>query len=124
MKYFINGEPEDIAVHGGHAMQLPVLRMLLDVLVDFVPMFDDSPNKRFGEEPHGGFLGGRQRQLDFLSPGGRAFFFRERGGLLRDPELVERRLQIFRRLQIVLKEELNSAFPRLASSAHTRERTT
>ena len=103
-------------------MQVPVLGVFFDLLVNTVAVLERAANERLGEQPHGGLLRGGRGQLDFFSPSGRAFVFRERGGLLRDPELIERLVQIAGRIQIVLKQELHGAFPRFTSSAHTAAR--
>jgi len=86
VEHFVNGEPENVAVHCGHAMKLPVLRVLFDVLVDFVPMLDGAANQRFGKDPGGRLFGGGRREFDFFPPGGRSFIFREGGRALRVPK--------------------------------------
>ena len=48
----------------------------------------------------------------------RAFFVVDGGGALRVPEFVQRPLQILRRIQVVLKQELHRVFARFASFAH------
>jgi hypothetical protein len=66
-------------------------------------MLESAPDQRFGKKSHGGFIRGEGRQLGMLTPGGRALFFGDRRGSLRIPKLVERRLKILRRIQIMLK---------------------
>jgi len=61
---------------------------------------------------------GGRRQFNRLTPGGRTFFFRDGCRALRLPKLVERFLQFLRRIQIVLKPELDSALARFTSFAH------
>src|SRR2546430_2644086 len=103
-------------------MQVPVLGVLFDLLVNTVAVLERAANERLGKQPHNKLLRGGRKQLDFFSPGGRAFVFGERGGLLRNPELIERLVQIAKKIQIVLKQELHNAFPRFTSNAHTAAR--
>jgi len=90
-----------------------VLRVLFDVLVNRVTVLQDASNQRVGEQAHFGLLGGGRRQFDRLAPGGRAFFPGDGCCALRVPEFIERPIQVFRRVQIVLEQKLHGTFARL-----------
>jgi len=50
----------------------------------------------------------------------RALFVLDRGGTLGIPELRQLEFEIFRRVQVVLKQKLHCAFARFASFAHNQ----
>lgn len=103
MEHFVDGQAHDVPVHGGDAVEVPVLRVLLDQLVGLVPVLQRAANQRIGEEARGCFLGGRGREFDFFAPLGVALFLGERDGALGIPEVRERQFEILRRIQVVLK---------------------
>src|SRR5882724_7741767 len=121
VEHFVNGEAEDVAVHGGDAAEFPVLGVLGDAGVGFIAEFQDAADQGVGEEADGGFLGGGFGQFDLLAPGGAALFAGDGGGLLRVPELVQGVVQLFGRIQVVLKQKLHGAFARLTSLAHNAD---
>src|SRR5437016_10325967 len=57
MQHFIDGEPQDVAVHSRDARQVPVDRMFFDQAIDFVAMFESAANERVGKQTHGRFVG-------------------------------------------------------------------
>ena len=79
------------------------LRELFDLRVRLVAVFERAADERVGELAHGHFFGGGGGQFDFLPPGGVALVLGERGGLLGTPEMIQRLVEIFRRIQVVLK---------------------
>ena len=121
MEHLVDGEAEDVAVHGGHAVEVPVLGVLLDLGVNGVAVLEGATDERLGEEAHGGLVRGGGRQLGFFAPIGRAFVLGERGGALGVPEFIERRLDVFGRVQVVLEQKLDCAFARFASFTHETE---
>src|SRR5208283_4500228 len=118
IKHFINRQAQDIAVHGGDAVQLPVQGVFLDNDVGLVAVLQSASNERVGEGAHCGFLSAGGRQLERLAPMGGALLVGDGGGALVLPKLVQRRIEVLRRIQLMLKEELYGALPRLASFAH------
>src|SRR6185369_10705715 len=82
MEHFINSQAQNIPVHGGDPMEVPVFGMLRDLLVQLGAMFDDAANQRLGELANLNVLRGHGPWRRRLSPGGGAFFFGENGGLL------------------------------------------
>jgi len=118
MEHFVNREPHDIAVHGGNPVKIPISCKGLDFLVNHIAMLKHAADEWLGEQPHLGFPGGGRRQLNLLSPMRRAFFLGDGGGALRVPELIQRPLQILRRIQVVLEQELHGVLACFASFAH------
>jgi len=66
-------------------------------------MFQGTSNQRVGKEPHRRFFGGWRGQFGGLSPGRSALLLRDRGRALGFPKLFQCRLQIHRRVYVVLK---------------------
>jgi hypothetical protein len=95
--------------------------VLLDVLVNRIAVLEHAADERLGEQPRLGLLGGGRRQLHLLPPVCRAFFIRNGGPALRVPEFIQRPLQIIRRVQIMLEQELHRVFARFTSFAHEAE---
>jgi hypothetical protein len=69
-------------------MEIPVLRVFLDVLVNRVAVLQHAADQRVGEQARLGLLGGGRRQFDRLAPGGRAFFPGDGRRALRVPEFI------------------------------------
>jgi hypothetical protein len=89
-----------------------------DFFVNRVAMLQHAANQRLGEQARLGFFDGRRRQFKFFAPMRRALFVLDRGGALGIPELRQLEFEIFRRVQVVLKQKLHRAFARFASFAH------
>jgi hypothetical protein len=118
VKHLVDGQPQDIAVHGRNAVQFPIDRMLLDDAIEFLTILQRPSNQWVGEKPGRGLVRRWRGQFDRLSPGGSGFIGGQRRGVLRLPKHLQRRLEILRRIQIVLKQKLDGAFARLTSLAH------
>ena len=103
MQHLIDRQAENVAVHGRHAVEIPILGVLLDDRISFVPVLQRPANHRLGKMPHGRFVRGRRRQLKLLAPAGGAFLFGDRRRALRIPELIQRLVQVLRRIQVVLE---------------------
>ena len=65
------------------------------------------------------FLGRRRRQFRLFSPGGRALVLGDGCGALGVPEFFERTVEVFRRTQVTLEQELDGAFARFTAFAHS-----
>src|SRR6266540_1006332 len=104
MQHLIDRQAENVAVHGGDARQLPVLAVFAD--------------ERFGKSLRGQFVGAERGQFGPLAPLGLAFVLRNGGSALRLPELRERLVEVLGRVEVMLKQKLDGAFPRLTAFAH------
>ena len=103
MQHLVYRQPQNIAVHRRDAVQLPVLRVLLDDFVHLVPVFERAADERVGKLADGQFLRGRWRQFHRLAPVCDALIFGDRRCPLRLPKMLQRRRQVRRRVQVVLK---------------------
>jgi len=93
VQHFINGESQDVAIHGGDAGQVPVFTKLANQGVRLLPGFNGSADERVGKEPDGGFVGTGRWQFELLAPGGLSLLFRQHSRPLRFPELLQRGIQ-------------------------------
>jgi hypothetical protein len=82
-------------------------------------VFERTVNKRFGKEPCFSFGRSGRREFGGLAPSGRAFVLGDGRSALGLPEFIQRTAQILRRTQVVLKQELDRAFARFTSFAHS-----
>src|SRR5688572_294198 len=95
--------------------------MFFDDFVTFVSMLDGASNQRVREQTRGCIFRTGGRQFNPLAPRG-LVFIRQSSPALSIPKMFQRRIEILRRIQIVLKQELNGAFARLTSLSHARQR--
>src|SRR6266511_2593934 len=77
-----------------------------------------STDERFGKSLRGQFVGAERGQFGPLAPLGLAFVLRNGGSALRLPELRERLVEVLGRVEVMLKQKLDGAFPRLTAFAH------
>jgi hypothetical protein len=80
-----------------------------------------AQDQRIGKRANGCFVSGWWREVDLFSPISLALVFGQGGRALRIPKLIERSLEIIRRVQVVLKQKLNGAFTRLTSHTHSEK---
>src|SRR5260221_14215827 len=92
--------------------------MFFDQLVRFRTVFEHTANQRVGKKPNCRFLCCDRWQFGSLTPGCAPFFFSDGRGTLRFPKLLQRRLEVLRRVDIMLEQELHSAFACFASLTH------
>lgn len=79
------------------------------------------PDQGLGEQAGLRFRRGRRRQFNRLAPIGRPLVLGDRRGALGFPEFIERLLDVPGRIKIMLKQELNGAFARLAAFSHIHQ---
>jgi signal transduction histidine kinase len=115
----MDGEAQDVAVDGGDPVDFPVLDEPADPVVDLVPLLDGAADQGIGKEPGGGFIGRGRGDGRAVFEDLAALVVGEVGDLVAFPKQSERRLEICRRIEIVLKQELYRAFSRLPSYAHS-----
>src|SRR5439155_7530139 len=118
MQHFVNRQPKNISIYRRDAMQFPVFCMFLDDGIGFIAVFERAFDERISNEANGSLLHRGGRQCHFLTPGSCALLFGDGRRALGIPELSQSRVQIRRRIEIMLKQELNGALARLASFSH------
>jgi len=121
MEHFVNGQTQDIPVHGGDTVKFPVFRVLFDKFIGLIPMLQGAFDERLGKHADGSLIHARRGQFKRFTPVGRAFFLRDGCSALRLPKLIERLVQFQSWIQVVLKQELDGALARLTSFAHNEK---
>src|SRR6266700_143861 len=97
---------------------MPLTNLPLSCVENFLAIFERSANQRIGDKPDRRFIRRRRRQFDCLPPGSRPFVLSDSGTPLRFPKLIQRRFDVLGRVEFVLKQKLDSAFPRFTSFSH------
>ena len=121
MQHLVDGQSQDVPIHLGDALDVPVACLLSDDAVEFDEFFQDTADERFTEPPNFGVLGRWWRRFWRFAPSGRLVILGDGGAGLGFPKAVELLLDCHGRVHIMLKQELYGPFAGQAAITHRRD---